>query len=282
MNSKIRRPILNNSVGIGLRSFHHQYVLENQPEVPWLEIHGENFFSKGGSAIYFIKKIRELYPLSIHCVGLSLGSSDEVNKKHLRSLKELIKITDPFLVSDHISWSNIDNVVLNDLLPIPYTKEALEAICKNIEITQNFLGREIMVENPSAYLNFKQTEFSEPEFINKISQKTGCKILLDINNIYVSSQNNRFNPKKYLDEINKDIVGEMHLAGHNVKKLQNGQILVDTHNDYVCDEVWDLFKIAAKKFNNAPTLIEWDQDFPEFSELQKEAKKAEEIINKAT
>lgn len=267
-----------NSVGVGLRHPHHQYVLKNKPKVPWLEVHSENFFSKGGPALNFITKIRENYPLSLHGVGLSLGSAQKVSKKHLTHLKNLIALTQPFLVSDHISWSNVDGKVLNDLLPIPYTKESLRVLCNNIEQTQDFLKREILVENPSTYLSFKNSEISEDEFINQVAKISGCKVLLDVNNVYVSSQNNGFSATKYLENINPKIVGEMHLAGHSIRKFGKEKILVDTHNDFVCDAVWDLYKIAAKKFTTAPTLIEWDQDIPAFKELMGEAKRAEVII----
>ncbi len=272
------KPASANSVGVGLRHPHHQFVLTNKPAVPWLEVHSENFFAKGGPALNFIKKIRQNYPLSLHGVGLSLGSVTKVSKKHLRHLKNLIAATEPFLVSDHISWSNVDKRVLNDLLPIPYTKESLKVLCDNICETQDFLKREILVENPSTYLSFVNSQIPEDEFINQTSKITGCKLLLDINNIYVSSQNNGFNAKKYLKNIKPEIVGEMHLAGHSVRKIDKQKILVDTHNDFVCDPVWDLYKIAAQKFTTAPTLIEWDQDIPEFKVLMDEAKKAEKII----
>jgi uncharacterized protein (UPF0276 family) len=271
-----------NSVGVGLRHPHHQYILENQPKVSWLEIHSENFFSKGGSALNFIKKIRQNYPLSLHGVGLSLGSATKVSKKHLQSLKNLIAITEPFLVSDHISWSNVDDQVLNDLLPIPYTKESLKILCDNISQTQDFLKREILVENPSTYLSFINSQIPEDEFINQTAKISGCKILLDINNVYVSSKNNNFDAKKYLKNINPKIVGEMHLAGHSVRKIAQGgkleEILVDTHNNFVCDDVWNLYKVACRQFKTAPTLIEWDQDIPEFPVLMDEARKAQRII----
>ncbi len=272
------RPTSANAVGVGLRHPHHQYVLTNNPAVAWLEVHSENFFSKGGPALNFIKQIRQNYPLSLHGVGLSLGSATKISKKHLTDLKNLISIAEPFLVSDHISWSNIEDRVLNDLMPIPYTKESLKILCDNISQTQDFLKREILVENPSTYLSFINSQISEDEFINQAAKITGCKILLDINNVYVSSQNNNFDAKKYLKNINPAIVSEMHLAGHSVRKIGKEKILVDTHNDFVCNAVWDLYKIAVQQFKTSPTLIEWDQDIPEFSVLMDEAKKAEKII----
>lgn len=274
---KNKRPISTNSVGIGLRHPHHKYVIENKPDVNWFEVHSENFFAKGGPSLNFIKNIRENYPISLHGVGLSLGSSQNVDKKHLESLKNLIEFIDPFLISDHISWSNINDKVLNDLLPIPYTKESLGILCQNIDQTQNFLKKEILVENPSTYLSFKNSEIAEWDFINQVSKKTGCKILLDINNIFVSSQNNNFDAFEYLQNLNPEIVREFHLAGHSKSEIDGKIVLIDTHDDYVCDEVWELYKFATKLIN-APTLIEWDQNLPDFSELEKEAKKAESII----
>jgi len=273
----IKRPISTNCVGIGLRHPHHDYILKNQPQIPWFEVHSENFFCDGGASLNFIKEISKNYPLSLHGVGLSLGSAQKIDKTHLKKLKDLVENTNPFLVSDHISWSNISNQVLNDLLPIPYTKEALDILCDNIDEVQNYLKREILVENPSTYLSFNNSEFAEDDFINAVANKTGCKILLDINNIYVSSQNNNFDAISYLNNINQNIVGEMHLAGHSKSNIDGQIVLIDTHDDYVCDEVWNLYRLSVQKFN-VPTLIEWDQDLPEFSELVSEAKKAEDII----
>jgi len=272
-------PVPANSVGIGLRHPHHKYILTEKPDIAWLEVHSENFFAKGGPAINFLRKVRELYPLSLHGVGLSLGSHQKLDKDHLKKVKNLAKEVKPFLISDHISWSNVDGYVLNDLLPIPYTKESLKILCDNISKTQDFLQREILVENPSTYLTFNISEISEDDFINKTAKITGCKILLDINNIFVSANNNDFDAVKYINNIDKNIVGEIHLAGHSQSSIAEKKILIDTHNNLVNKGTWDLYKIAAKKFTNAPTLIEWDQDIPEFSVLQEEAKRAENIIN---
>lgn len=278
MQFSIKNPASANAVGVGLRHPHHKYVIDKKPKVSWFEVHSENFFAKGGPSVNFLTKVRENYPISLHGVGLSLGSSTKLSKKHLQQIKDLSKIIDPFLVSDHISWSNAKEGTLNDLLPFPYTKESLKNLCDNVSQAQDFLGREILIENPSTYLSFKTSEFSEEELINETARITGCKILLDINNIYVSSKNNIFDAKKYIKNINKNIVAEMHLAGHSKREIEGKSILVDTHNDFVCNEVWDLYEIAAKKFNNAPTLIEWDQDIPEFNSLLSEVRKAEKII----
>ncbi len=274
---KIKKPISTTAVGIGLRHPHHDYILKNKPNIPWLEVHSENFFADGGPSLGFLKKIRESYPLSLHGVGLSLGSAQKIDQTHLQKLKKLVEFCDPFLISDHISWSNIKNQVLNDLLPLPYTKESLEALCSNISQVQDFLKKEILVENPSTYLSFKESEIAEDDFINQVANKTGCKILLDINNIYVSSYNNKFDPISYINNINPQIVKEIHLAGHSKSNIDGNIILIDTHDNYVCDEVWDLYKIAIKKFNS-PSLIEWDQDLPSIENLLNEAKKAEQLI----
>jgi uncharacterized protein (UPF0276 family) len=275
---KIQKPALTNSVGVGLRHPHHDYVLANNPDAPWLEVHSENFFAKGGPSLNFIKKIREKYPLSLHGVGLSLGSAQKIDETHLKKLKTLVDFIDPFLVSDHVSWSNIKERVLNDLLPIPYIKESLDALCSNISQVQDYLGRQILVENPSTYLGFNLSTMPEDEFINEVARITGCKILLDINNIYVSSQNNNFDAVSYINTIKADIVGEMHLAGHTRSQVNGEIVLIDTHDDYICDEVWDLYKVAVKKFN-VPSLIEWDDNLPSFNDLLSEAKKAQIIIS---
>ncbi len=285
---KIRdKPTPSNKVGVGLRAIHLKEILENlqkiKKEIGWFEVHSENYYSKNNLAINALIDVRKDFEISLHSVGNSLGSSSGLDLKHLQKLKNLIKIIDPFLVSDHISWGKIEEIHLNDLLPLPYTKEALKVISKNVSVMQDFLGREILMENPSTYLAFKNADFSEVEFINELCKSTGCKLLLDVNNIFVSQQNNKeFDGKKYLAQLDKKIIGEIHLAGHSKSKISDGkkikEILIDTHNDKVCDEVWQLYKIAARRFGQIPTLVEWDQDFPPFKTLLGEAKKARNIL----
>ncbi|MCE3232025.1 MAG: Protein of uncharacterized function, partial [Rickettsiaceae bacterium] len=246
------------SAGIGLRQPHYNEVIDNLPDIAWFEVHSENFFCKGGMSLYILEKIRQNYPLSLHGVGLSLGSVDPVNKNHLQQLKALINRFEPGLVSDHISWSSIGGIFLPDLLPLPYTHESLENIVKNIQITQDFLGRQILVENPSTYLEFKDSEIPEVEFISEVIKQSGCGLLLDINNIYVSAINNNFNPYDYLSSIPIGIVKEIHLAGHFKKEIEGCTILIDHHGDYVTQEVWDLYSSAINRFGKIPTLIEWD------------------------
>lgn len=275
--------------GVGLRGVHVSHVLKNAKKIAkkigWLEVHSENYYNLEGRSLQNLIEIRKDFPISFHSVGNSLGSSQTLDLRHLENLKKIVEIIDPFLISDHISWGMIDKKHLNDLLPLPYTKGSLEAISKNVCAMQDFLKRQILVENPSAYLTFKNQEMDEAEFINLLTKKTGCALLLDVNNIYVSAQNNQaFKPDEYLQKLDKNIVKEIHLAGHSVSKIFDGkkqkEILIDTHNDLVCDAVWKIYKSAIKKFGNIPTLIEWDQDIPEFEVLLSEAKKAAEVMKK--
>lgn len=262
--------------GVGLRAAHIDYIINEKPSVGWFEVHSENHYASGGPAINNLIKIRENYPISLHSVGNSLGSQEGVNGKHLQKLQKLIEIIDPFLVSDHISWSAIAGKDFNDLLPLPYNKTALAVISDNVSKMQDILKRQLLVENPSTYLSFKNPEMDEVDFINQLVQKTGCGLLLDVNNIYVSSQNNQdFQPCDYIKRLDQTCVKEIHLAGHSKTTLSNGmELLIDTHNNMVCDAVWEIYQMAIKRFGTMPTLIEWDQDIPEFNILMNEAKKA--------
>ncbi len=284
-----KNPISSNSVGVGLRAPHIPHILKNHQKISqkirWFEVHSENYYNIGGSSVATLAEIRKNFPISLHSVGNSLGSAQKLDLNHLRKLKELIEIIDPFLISDHISWGLVDGKHLNDLLPLPYSKEAFKVLSNNISAMQDFLKREILIENPSTYLAYQHSEISEVEFVNAVAKKTGCKFLLDVNNIYVSAQNNaQFDPIEYLDQIDKKIVKEIHLAGHSKSKIFDGkkhqQILIDTHNDLVCDEVWELYRHAIKRLGKIPTLIEWDQDIPEFKVFVSEAQKAKKILEK--
>lgn len=266
--------------GIGLRSPHYQEIANNKPNIKWLEVHPENFFCDGGIALHMLERIRESYPVSCHGVGLSLGSTDDPDTTHLRKLKKFIDHINPALISEHISWSAVDGVFLNDLLPLPYTKEAVDVVSCNVLKTQDFLGRKILVENPSTYLEFNGQDMTEYEFLTEVVKKTGCGILLDVNNIYVSSQNHGLDAYEYLQNIPKNVVGEIHLAGHAQKDVEGKTILIDHHGDYVAGDVWDLYAQAIKLLGPIPTLIEWDTDIPELGELIKEAEKAQNIMDR--
>ena len=265
--------------GLGLRHPHHQYILQNNPQVDFFEVHTENFIAEGGASLNFLSKVSALYPLSFHCVGLSLGSACGLNQKHLGNIKNLLDRFNPLLFSDHLSWSDsASSGTANDLLPIPYTKAALQVFCDNINHAQDFFGREILIENPSAYLQYKESEISEVDFLNVISIKTNCGILLDINNVYVGSKNFGFDAQQYLKQINLAKVKEIHLAGHSIYKYQGEEVRIDTHNTHICDEVLELYKnfIIESKIN-VPTLVEWDEEIPEFEVLFNEMQKVRMI-----
>lgn len=273
-----RSNIIPSRVGIGLRAPHYEKVLQDIPSISWLEIHSENFFNKGGTSIEYLTSIREHYPLSFHGVGLSLGSADSLCINHLTQLKNLVTQFEPGLVSEHISWSNADDMVANDLLPIPYTEEALFTICEHISQTQDVLGQQILVENPSTYLQFNCSTIPEYEFLTEITRRTGCGILLDINNIYVSCVNHGWDSRYYLNHIPVDVVKEIHLAGHTSETINGHRILIDTHGSQVTPEVWHLYFLAVEQFGHIPTLIEWDNNIPPLHTLLEEAKKAEHIM----
>lgn len=260
-----------NSVGIGLRGEHCKFVADETPAVDWFEVHSENYFAQGGVSHTWLSQIRQNYNLSFHGVGLSLGSTDPLNFSHLERLKELVEIYKPALVSEHLSWSSVNGVHLHDLLPLPLTEEVVVHLTNRIDQVQEYLGRKILVENASTYLEFSHNEMPEWEFINEIASRSGCGLLLDINNVYVNACNHEFNPHEFLSRVSPEIVGEIHLAGHTVKNWPEGAIRIDTHDQRVCDEVWSLYDFVAEQFNTAPTLIEWDKDLPEFSVLMDEA-----------
>ena len=267
-------------VGIGLRSPHYQEILDTNPAIGWVEVHPENYFC-GGVHRHFLDQIAARYPLSLHAVGLSLGSDQAVNLDHLKQFKALIERYNPFNISDHVAWSASGNAHLNDLLPLPYNSETLLRLNTNIQQTQDYYGRAILVENPSTYIAFKDNEMTEPEFMNALCEQTGCFMLLDINNIYVQSHNHGLDPHEYIDQINPAFVREIHLAGHIEKTIGAHSILIDTHNQTVCAPVWALYEYAVTRIGAVPTLIEWDQDFPPLQTLLDEAQRAREIIQKA-
>ena len=267
---------MKNKIGLGLRHPHTQYVLENKPAIGWFEVHPENFFMKGGPALQMLERICEDYPLSLHGVGLSLGSAEEIDSFHLVQLKVLIDRFSPFLVSEHLSWSRVQGQYLPDLLPIPYTEESLEIFARHIDQVQNVLGREILIENPSSYFEYEVSCLTETDFLTALCQRTGARLLLDINNVYVSSMNHGWDPSSYIGSIAPALVGEIHLAGHSQKTFEDGSsLLIDTHSSHVCEEVWALYSMANHLGMEGPTLIEWDTDIPEFEVLMGEAKIAE-------
>ena len=273
----LRNPIPENSVGIGLRAEHYREVTSGTTEVEWFEVHSENYFGQGGAPHYYLSKARENHPISFHGVGLSLGSTDPLNVTHLSRLKELVDIYQPFLVSEHLSWSSVGGVFLHDLLPLPMNEETIQHLVERISKVQDFLGHQILVENASTYLEFEHSHIPEWEFIGEIAKRADCKVLCDVNNIFVNACNHSFDGIDFIDNLPADVVAEIHLAGHTVKAVDDSVIRIDTHNQRVCDEVWELYRLASKKFTQAPTLIEWDKDLPPFQTLLEEANIARTI-----
>lgn len=263
--------------GIGLRRPHVAEIISTRPDVGFIEGHSENYFRIGGAPFEQLMKAREAYPVSLHGVGLSLGSAGGVSEEHLFKLKALIDIVQPALVSEHVSWSVADGKAVPDLLPLPMTREALETICANISHVQDMLQRQILVENPSSYLRFAGQEMAEPAFLAAVAKTTGCGILLDVNNIAVSAHNMNFDAAAYIDALPKGIVGEIHLAGYQVNTVGDESIFIDAHNHAVYDEVWDLYALALSRFGDAPTLVEWDADLPSLPLLVAEAAKADAV-----
>lgn len=266
--------------GVSLKAEHYHTILENKPDVGWFEIHPENYMGQGGLPHYFLSEIVQHYPLSMHGVGLSLGSTQGISETHLSALKTLVDRYQPAQVSEHLSWSHGNHGFLNDLLPLPYTQESLQIICENVDRVQSALGRKILLENPSTYIEFKNNQYSEPDFFKAIVNKTDCGILLDVNNIIVSAANNHFDVHDYLYNMPLTAVGEIHLAGHAIKPLIDGKtIRIDDHGSAVKEEVWDLFSATLEHAKQLiPTLIEWDTNVPEFHTLHQEALKAETLM----
>jgi uncharacterized protein (UPF0276 family) len=278
INSVIEKT-LHQQVGVGLRSPHLDYFSDSKPELSWLEIHSENYFHPNSPARHQLRKLAEHYQISCHGIGLSLGSVERVNPNHLKQLKALIDDIEPFLVSDHLSWSQNGGHYFNDLLPLPYTEEALEVFCRNVDEVQNHLQRPMLIENPSSYLKFNHSTISEWEFLAEVQRRTDCRLLLDLNNIHVSAFNHGFSSEVYLDAIPADKVDEIHLAGFTIKQLEQGEIWIDTHSKPVSQEVWDLYQMWLNKHGPRHTLIEWDLDIPQPEVLLAEAAKASEQLN---
>jgi uncharacterized protein len=264
-------------VGVGLRAPHIAEVMRTRPAVPWFEVHAENYMG-GGPAVQALVQIRQDYPMALHGVGLSLGSADGLNARHLMRLKRLVDWLEPALVSEHLSWSMAGGVYLNHLLPLPYTEETLDIVCHHVEEVQTVLGRRLLVENPSNYLRFAVSSMPEPEFLAEVVRRTDCGLLCDVNNIYVTSHNCGQDPVAYLQAIPPDAVEEIHLAGHTVNAADGQTILIDAHGSPVCQAVWELFTLAVARFGPVSTLVEWDTNIPALAVLMGEAHKAERIL----
>ncbi|PIQ43187.1 MAG: hypothetical protein COV52_01595 [Gammaproteobacteria bacterium CG11_big_fil_rev_8_21_14_0_20_46_22] len=271
MSSFIGRPI--QGTGIGLRSCHYSHILQHQPDVPWFEALSDNYFHDPVQLNY-LKAIREQYPVTLHGVGLSLGSTDPLNQTYLKDLKQLIDIIQPEFVSDHLSWVSVNQQYLHDLLPLPFTQEAVDHLSERIQQVQAYLGQRILIENASTYLAYKDNEMPEWEFINAIAQKADCYVLLDINNIVVTAANQPFSPETFLENIDARRVKQYHLAGYS----DEGDYLFDKHDQAIHQGVWQLYETALKQVGILPTLIERDDHIPPFTTLQEEAKQSDRLM----
>ena len=257
-------------------------MLAQRPAVGWFEAHSENYFAAGGALPQVLEQVRRDYPLALHGVGLSLGSAAPLDRQHVGHLRRLIDRFEPTLVSEHLSWGALGERHSNDLLPLPYTEESLQHVCDRVDELQQRLARRVLIENLSSYLVFRQSTIPEWDFLAALVQRSGCGLLLDVNNIYVNACNHGFDPLDFIAAIPKGTVDEIHLAGHSVVDAGAGaQLRIDTHGSPVCDEVWSLYAAALRRFGAVPTLIEWDTDIPELAELIAEAQRADAIAQEA-
>jgi len=270
--------VLAAAVGIGLRSVDVADVIATRPAVAWLEVHAENYMASGGPTLAALERIRESYPVAIHAVGLSLGSADPLDARHLRRLRALVERIQPALVSDHLSWSSLGGRYVNHLLPLPYTDETLHLVCDHVAQAQDALVRRLLVENPSSYLRFRESPIPEPDFLADVVRHTGCGLLCDVNNVYVSACNLGLDPVAYLDALPVDAIEEFHLAGHSVNDADGVPVLIDDHGARVAPEVWALFAQVLARSGPRPTLIEWDANIPELSVLVDEARRADAVM----
>ena len=268
--------------GVGLRHPHVQAFLERRPRTAFLEVHSENYLSDGGPRRRALFDLAEDYPLSFHGVGLSLGSAEGLSADHLARLKRLFADYRPALVSEHLSWSVSGGTYLNDLLPLPLTEESLAVVARNLRQAQDALGRRLLVENPSSYVTFRESAIPEAAFLAELVDRSGCGLLLDVNNVYVSAENNGFDAEAYLDALPAEAVGEIHLAGHLRQPLGDQVLLIDDHGSAVPEAVWTLYRRALDRLGPRPTLIEWDTRIPELPVLLGEAAKAERLLAAAT
>ena len=266
--------------GVGLRFPHHRAVIDNKPAVAWFEVHTENYMG-GGAPLRDLATIRRDYEISLHGVGLSLGSAEGLDPGHLARIRDVMERVRPALVSEHLSWSISDGVYLADLLPLPMTEEALATVCRHVDQTQGYLRRPLLVENPSSYLRFRHSTIPEWEFLTAVAARTGCGILCDVNNIYVSAANHGWQASEYLTALPASAIGEIHLAGHSVRELKGGRRLrIDDHGSRVIPEVWQLYSQALSRFGPVPTLIEWDTNLPPLETLLDEAARAEALLDR--
>jgi hypothetical protein len=265
--------------GIGLRLPHIAEIVATRPRVGWLEVHPENFLANPHAAELLTELSRD-YPISVHSVGVSVGSATGIDHAHLRRVRALIDAIDPVLVSGHLAWSTHAGEYMNDLLPLPYNSEALELLAAHIAEVQDGLGRTILIENPSSYVGFAASTMTEMEFLCELVHRTGCQLLCDVSNVYLSAHNLGYDPWRYLDGLPADAIGELHLGGFTPEEDEatpGAEVLVDSHATVIAEPAWELYRYAVRRFGPKPTLIEWDNDIPPLAELLAEAARADDV-----
>lgn len=270
-----RLKTLPSAAGVGYKPQHFKEIIENAAPVEWLEIHAENYMGDGGRPLAQLRHLAESFPISVHGVGLSIGGETPLDPEHLARLKHLCDWLQPASFSEHLAWSTHDSHYLNDLIALPYTDQTLARVCDHIDQVQQVLGRKMLLENPSSYLAFAESTIDEPTFLATIAEVTGCGLLLDVNNIFVSATNLAFSTKSYVDAFALDKVGEIHLGGHAQDTDDYGApLLIDSHDNPVVDPVWDLLDYTLSKSGDLPILVEWDSDIPDWPTLAAEAARA--------
>lgn len=267
--------------GLGFKPEHFAAIRDTRPQLGFFEVHAENYMGAGGPPHRQLTALRQDYALSLHGVGLSIGGPDRPDTDHMRRLRDLITRYQPASFSEHLAWSSHGSDYLNDLLPLPYTPETMQLVCDHVDEVQAALGCRLLLENPSTYVLFAQSTLSETEFLAEIARRTGCGLLLDVNNVFVSCTNHRTDPQDWLAAIPLDAVGEVHLGGHATEALPSGPLLIDDHGSPVADPVWDLYNQTILRAGALPTLIEWDNDVPDFPILLAEAARAAAILTRA-
>lgn len=279
--TSLKQTRLPKSAGVGLKGEHYEEICETNPNIGWFEVHPENYMGAGGAPHHYLTKIRENYPLSLHGVGLSIGGSMPPSSDHLNRVKELVERYQPESFSEHLAWSSHEAGFFNDLLPLPLTHETCTTVSEHIDHIQTTLGQKLLLENPSTYVDFEKHDFTEIEFLKEVVSRTGCGLLLDVNNVYVSCTNHERNPQDYIQNFPMDAVGEIHLGGHAPDEDDVGNpLLIDAHDRKVIEDVWSLYDQAISLKGPVATLIEWDNDVPSWAELFKEAQLAETILKK--
>ena len=272
MTTHKQKPFL--GFGLGLRTEHYQEVLEQQPrEIDWFEIISENYMIDGGKPLYFLDKIRQDYPMVMHGVSMSIGSTDPLNFDYLKQLKTLIDRVQPMWFSDHLCWTGVDHKNMHDLLPLPYTEQSVQHIADRISQVQDYIGQQMLIENLSSYITYTSDAMSEWEFLSAVAERADCNLLLDVNNIYVSSFNHQFDAMEYLQGIPADRVWQHHIAGHQ----NTGNLIIDTHDEPIIDPVWELYEKTAQLLGPVSTMIERDGNIPPLSEVIAELNRAREI-----